>query len=356
MAYAAPPPGRLPITRTEGVNPFQVIGVDYAGPLRYRISRQREGKAYVLLYACSLTRGVYLDLLPSLETEECLTSLKKFIGRRGRPERIYSDNGRTFIGAAKWVKAVMKDERLHNYLSVNQIKWQFNLSRAPWWGGQFERIIGIMKSALHKSIGNGMLSWKELQEVLLDVEITLNNRPLSYLEDDPQLPVLTPSSMLFVNSNVLPELQPHHIEKADLRKRARHMLKCKEAVWRRWSKEYLRSLREKHRGQATTQGNAPAIGDVVIVQAEERNRGKWPLGIVENVIVGTDGVVRGAVLRSGKSHIERAVQHLYPLELSCDRQRPHLAELNPQAQPFQPRRDAAVAARLRVQNIARDEL
>ena len=79
-----------------------------------------------------------------------------------------------------------------------------------------------MKSALHKSIGSGMLSWKELQ-----VEITLNNRPLSYLEDDPQLPVLTPSSMLFVNSNVLPVLQPHHIEKADLRKRAKHMLKCK---------------------------------------------------------------------------------------------------------------------------------
>ncbi|XP_068749105.1 uncharacterized protein [Montipora capricornis] len=248
------------------------------------------------------------------------------------------------------------ERRVTNYLSVNQIKWQFNLSCATWWGGQFKRIISIMKSALHKPIGNGMLSWKELQDVLLDMEITLNNRPLSYLEDDPQLPVLTPSSMLFVNSNVLPELQPHHIEKADLRKRARHMLKCKEAVWRRWSKEYLRSLREKHRGQATAQGNAPAIGDIVIVQAEERNRGKWPLGIVENVIVGTDGVVRGAVLRSGKSHIERAVQHLYPLELSCDRQGPHLAELNPQAQPFQPRRDAAVAARLPVQNIARDEL
>ena len=59
----------------------------------------------------------------------------------------------------------VSDERLHNYLWVNQIKWQFNLSRAPWWGGQFERIIGIMKSGLHKSIGNGMLSWKELQEI-----------------------------------------------------------------------------------------------------------------------------------------------------------------------------------------------
>ena len=138
---------------------------------------------------------------------------------------------------------------------------------------------------------------------------------MSYLEDDPKLPVLTPSSMLFVNSNLLPELQPPHFETADLHKRTKHLLKCKEAMWRRWSKEYLRSLREKHRGQATAQGNAPAIGDVVIVQAEERNtvRDKWPLGVVENVIVGSDGIVRGAVLRSVKSHIERVVQHLCPL-------------------------------------------
>ena len=159
-AYAAPPPGNLPTTRTQGTNPYQVIGVDYAGPIRYRVSKQREGKAYVLLYACSLTRGIYLDLLPNLETEECLKSLKQFIARRGRPERIYSDNGRTFVGAANWIRAVMKDERLQTYLSINQIKWQFNLSRAPWWGGQFERLIGLVKSALNKTIGNGLLWWK----------------------------------------------------------------------------------------------------------------------------------------------------------------------------------------------------
>ena len=235
LAYAAPPPGNLPTTRTHGTNPYQVIGVDYAGPIRYRVSKQREGKAYVLLYACSLTRGIYLDLLPNLETAECLRSLKKFIAHRGRPERIYSDNGRTFVGAAEWMKTVMKDERLQTYLSTNQIKWQFNLSRAPWWGGQFERLIGLVKTALNKTIGNGMLRWEQLQEVLLDVEINLNSRPLSYVEDDVQLPLLTPNSMLFLNSNVLPELQPYHIETADLRKRAKHLLKCKEAMWRRWS-------------------------------------------------------------------------------------------------------------------------
>lgn len=77
--------GNLPTTRTQGTNPYQVIGMDYAGPIRYRVPKQREVKAYVLLYAWSLTRGVYLDLLPNLETEECLKSLKQFIARRGRP-------------------------------------------------------------------------------------------------------------------------------------------------------------------------------------------------------------------------------------------------------------------------------
>ena len=191
--------------------------------------------------------------------------------------------------------------------------------------------------------------------MLLDVEITHYNRPLSYLEDDPQLPVLTPSSMLFMNSNVLPELQPHRIEAAESRKQEKHLLMCKEAVWRRWSKEYLSGLRERLRTQNTSQGNAPAVGDVVILQADERNRVKWPLGIVENLKVDTDGVVRGAILWSGKSRVERAVQQLYPLELLCDRQQPRAAAMNPQVPPFRPRRDESVAARLRVQNIAQDE-
>ena len=155
---------------------------------------------------------------------------------------------------------------------------------------------------------------------------------MSYVEDDVQMPLLTPNVMLFLNSNLLPELQPHHIETTDLRKRAKHLLKCKEAIWSRWTKEYLRSLRERHRAQRGDGRDTPAVGDVVIVKTEDKSRGKWPLGIIENLIVGNDGVVRGAKLRAGKSYMERAIQQLYPLELSCDR---HLlapqAGMNPEA-------------------------
>ena len=238
-ALEQPPPGMLPLERTEENRPFQAVGVDFAGPLKYQKSTKTEGKAYIVLYACSLTRAIYIELLSSLHTQEFLQSLKRFIARQERPEKIYSDNGKTFLAAAKWLRTVQRDEKLQDFLARSEIHWQFNLSRAPWWGGQFERLIGLMKRSLHKTIGRGCLKWKELEEVLLDVEVALNNRPLQYVEDDVQRPILTPNSLLFVGSNAIPELQAHYLEDLSLRKRARFLSRCKDAVWRRWSTEYI---------------------------------------------------------------------------------------------------------------------
>ena len=79
---------------------------------------------------------------------------------------------------------------------------------------------------------------------------------------------------------------------------------------------------------------------------------------MEEPIAGRDGSVRAVRLRAGKKHLERAVQQLYPLELSCDMLKDSAAPssmLNPKAKTFRPRRDAAVAAGLRVQDIAEQE-
>ena len=214
VAFTNPPPAPLPKERTEGNTPFNVIGVDFAGPVKYRNKSNDERKAY-----CSLTRGVFLELLPSLETSEFVKSLKRLIARRGRPSRVYSDNGQTFVAAAKWLKKVQKDEEFHSFLSKQSILWQFYLSRAPWWGGQFECLIRLMKSAFYKTVGQGLLSWEELSDVILDIEASLNNRPLCYLEEDIQLPTLTPNTMLFLNSNILPESQPYQLAERELRKK-----------------------------------------------------------------------------------------------------------------------------------------
>ena len=177
-AFQSPPPCNLPRTRTSGNTPYEVIGVDFAGPIMYRTKSKVEKKSYLALYGCSLTRGVFLDLLPSLNTEEFIISLKRFVARHGRPKLIYSDNGGTFKAAAKWLKEAQISEKFNDYLAQHSITWQLNLSRAPWWGGQFERLIGLFKNAFYKTIGNATLRWSELEELVLDVEIALNNRPL----------------------------------------------------------------------------------------------------------------------------------------------------------------------------------
>ena len=63
----------------------------------------------------------------------------------------------------------------------------------------------------------------ELSEVVLEVKTQLNRRPLSYVEDDVQLPILTPATFLFQWANCLPEQEPWREENVDLRKRARHL-------------------------------------------------------------------------------------------------------------------------------------
>ena len=78
-----------------------------------------------------------------------------------------------------------------------------------------------MKQSPYKNIGNGNLQRTELQEVILDIEITLDNRPLGYMEDNVELPVLTPNSLSFGQPNILPEMDPSGIEDADLRKCAK---------------------------------------------------------------------------------------------------------------------------------------
>ena len=221
-------------------------------------------------------------------------SFKMFIARRGKLDKVYSDNAKTFIAAAKRVRKISKDDQVNDYLARNNIKWQFNLSRAPWWGGKCDRLIGLVKQAFYKVVGRSSLTWDELRDVILDVQICLNNRPLTYVEDDPEMSVLTPNAMIIGQSSNLAVEDEGSTEEEVMRKRARHILKCKQSIWKRWNGEYLRGLRERHNQKNGGKGRIPEVDDLVLIKDDEKNRGKWSVGVVEELYQGRDGVVRGA--------------------------------------------------------------
>ena len=151
---------------------------------------------------------------------------------------------------------------------------------------------------MYKSIGKTTLTFNELEEVLLDVEQTLNNRPLTYVEDDIQFPTLTPNSLIFGIENHVPTMENRHdITDKDLRKRAKYVQACKNAAWSRWSNEYIKTLRERHNLKHHKKVNHIKIGDVVLIKGDSKNRGKWNIGKVTDLYSGTDGEIRAVKLR-----------------------------------------------------------
>ena len=102
----------------------------------------------------------------------------------------------------------------------------------------------------------------------------------------------------------------------------------------------------------------PRVGDVVIVQSDSKNRGTWPLAVVAETYLGRDGVLRAVRLKTKNGAIERPVQHLYPMELSCDSFPKKSKEFDVEAPVFEPRRRRAAAAetaRVRIQEMIEDE-
>ena len=118
------------------------------------------------------------------------------------------------------------------------------------------------------------LKFNELEEILLDVEIILNNRPLSYVKDDVQLPLLMPNMMLLGQKIALLEQEVTRIKHKELRRRAKYLLKCRDNLWRRWKTEYLRTLREKHNLKFKDREPRVAVGEVVLIRGDEKNKGQ----------------------------------------------------------------------------------
>lgn len=63
----------------------------------------------------------------------------------------------------------------------------------------------------------------------------------------------------------------------------------------------------------------PQVGDVVIIKTDDKNCGTWPLATVSVTYAGKDGIIRAVELKTTRGRLERPVQHLYPLEITCDK-------------------------------------
>ena len=91
---------------------------------------------------------------------------------------------------------------------------------------------------------------------------------------------------------------------------------------------------------------------MIIHDGDEKNRNKWKLAIVAELIKGRHGphgTVRAVRPRTSKGQLERPVQHLYSLELACNKAQPE-SLLNPAVADFQARSKRTAAAVAEITN------
>ena len=351
--FKGPPPPPLPVFRVKEDPAFSYSGVDFAGPLTIRADKATNSKkVWICLFTCLLTRAVHLDVVTDMSTHSFLRCLKRFASRRGLPRKFVSDNGKTFKAASKYIKAVFEDHTVKEQLAGMGCEWTFNVERAPWWGGAFERLIQSTKRCLRKLIARAHLSFDELLTTITEIEAVLNSRPLSYVSGEDIDEPLTPSHLL-VGRRILS--LPDHIgylcdlddeefttDSVQLTRRVRHLNNTLNHFWNRWRTEYLNELREAHkRSMSKTHSKKPAdlsVGDVVIVHSERLPRGLWKLGRIQELLKGRDGHCRAAIAKTTASDgqsvlLRQPIQLLYPLELSDSSEPSTEKRSSPDAEP-----------------------
>ena len=182
--YKAPPPPPLPQFRLKEEPPFTSIGIDYAGPLYVKSLNSPQQKVWICLCTCCVTRAIHLDLVPDLTAQAFLRSFRRLTARRGRPSVVVSDNGKTFKPPAGEITRILNDPGVKQHFAKEHMKWTCNLEKAPWWGGVFERLVRSVKRCLKKTISGAKLTYEELLTVVIEVEMILNCRPLSFVSSE----------------------------------------------------------------------------------------------------------------------------------------------------------------------------
>ena len=314
--------GSLPTERTEMVRPFFNVGVDMCGPFLVRPTKRRGNstqKCYLALFVCFGTKAVHLEMVTDLTTETFLYALRRFIARRGIPAIIFSDNGTNLVGARnclhEWYNLIESEAFKKDFQTecvTNRIDWRFIPPRSPNFGGLWEAHIKAMKSCLYKCVQNERLTFEEFQTLVTQIESSLNSRPLCITSNSgDERDILTPGHFIMGgNLRDLPNVTEKEYQ-GPLTSRWFHLQQIFSHYWRRWTTEYLSTLNARSKNRQIERN--VQVGDIGLLIDENLPPFKWPLCKVEEVVFGSDNLVRVIVVKMGKEKYKRGIAKFCPL-------------------------------------------
>ena len=314
--------GDLPAVRLQQYRPFLKCGVDLCGPIIIKDGRGRKPKhvkVYIALFVCLSTKAVHLELISDLSTEGFLNALRRFISRRGTVSEIYSDNATNFVGSDRKLKQIFRNvlnkETLKSNLANMKVKWCFIPPKTPNFGGIWEANIKSAKLHLKKTIGDTILNYEEMHTLLVRIEACLNSRPLLPLTNDPNdLYPLTPGHFLIGAPLTAPVEEDLESTKLNRLTRWQHVEKMRQHFWRRWQREYVSQLQQRSKWRVKGPSSVKP-GILVLLVEDDAPPLHWPLGRVQDVHPGKDGVVRVVTVKTSKGVYKRGVSKVCALPI-----------------------------------------
>lgn len=305
----------LPTIRTTPKRAFLKVGVDYAGPVMVRSSLGRLPKltkAWIAVFVCLVTRAIHLELVSDDTTNAFIAALKRMVSRRGIVEEIISDNAKNFVGADNYLRHVIEelDSSSKNLEEKFNFKWTFATPNAPHHGGIYEAAVKSIKYHLVRIIGNTTLTFEEYSTVLCQAEACVNSRPLAPLTDDPtSLNALTPGHFLIGEELVrIPDEEDYKDTNPNRLNRWNHLQKMIQHFWQRWNEEYLNTL--INRSKWLEPQRNMQIGDLVIVKEDNVPPLKWKLARIQELLPGSDNMIRSVIIRTEKGVYKRPIVKL----------------------------------------------
>ncbi|XGW22020.1 hypothetical protein V3C99_004742, partial [Haemonchus contortus] len=287
LPYRYPETPDLPQRRVIRCRPFQHTGLDFFD-LPSCTENNEKFKLYGCIFTCTVTRLIHLEVVRSMNTNEFINALRRFIARRGLPESITCDNAPTFLLSANVLgnRNNQFNQEVVRSLTNKEIQWNHITPYAPWQGGFYERLIKSIKQSIHKTLrSRGGRSFDDIQTFVAEVEACLNSRPLTYqasaqeemcsirpidfVQKDISLTLSIPELIDNGDSEYLPPEEVRAMQHSRQVLEALHT-SCQgtESFWKVWQTQYLTSLREKHQRLPSNHRlscDMPTIGDIVLV-------------------------------------------------------------------------------------------
>ncbi|XP_075241743.1 uncharacterized protein LOC142336715 [Convolutriloba macropyga] len=241
--------------------------------------------------------------MENLTKEGCLNNLKRFTGRRGTPQAIYSDNSTTFIGARGELefRRLLRDEEfkdlINSFVGQNHIDWFTILPRTPLFGGL--------------RVESTKLSTSAFTTLLTQIEAILNFLPLTAPSTGINDPLaLTPGPFIIGRPiTAIPESSSP--KNNPLSRHWRNIDKMIRQFWKKWSVENLSSLQQRNKWR--TENVQPAVDHIMIIKEDHTPPMCWPLARIIKTFDGNHNIVRVVQVKAQTGVYIRPVSRLIPL-------------------------------------------